>query len=229
MRGEDLIAAVRKQYADETSESGTDLQIATYLGISIGTLRNWTASEEIKPHQIAKLLSRVENASRQKAENEVLRPVVEFFRIAPAGEGPKKTVFSTKDSNGKKHPYHSGLKDELDSHWGIYIFYDSRGRALYVGKARQQTLWKEINLVYNRDRKAQTIRRVDHPERRQDFRNYDEMRRQIRIRAVRLSDIAEYFSAYYVTDSLVNNLESLLIRSFPNDILNIRMENFTWD
>ena len=115
------------------------------------------------------------------------------------------------------------------AHHGIYIFYDSRGRALYAGKTRQRTLWQEINSAYNRDRSVQQIRRVKHPERRQNFRRSDEKQRQIRLRTVPLNDLAAYFSAYNVVDGLIGELESLLIRGFANDLLNVRMENFGWE
>jgi hypothetical protein len=55
------------------------------------------------------------------------------------------------------------------------------------------------------------------------------MRRQIRLRAVPLHDLAAYLSAYRVVDGLIGELESLLIRAFANDLLNVRMEKFGWD
>jgi hypothetical protein len=129
------------------------------------------------------------------------------------------------------HPYLAGLKRELEAHRGVYVFYDSRGRALYVGKTKSQSLWKEINLAYNRDRdpRLQSILRVQHPERRQDFRTSDEMRRQIRPINVRLHELAQYVSAYQVADEMIGDIESLLIRSFPNDLLNKKIENLTWE
>ena len=87
-------------------------------------------------------------------------------------------------------------------------------------------MWKEINLAFNRDRGVQKIRRVNHPDRRQDFRTSDEMRRQILSTQVRLSDLATYVSAWRVADGMICDLEALLIRAFPNDLLNTKMENF---
>lgn len=110
---------------------------------------------------------------------------------------------------------------------GLYIFYDTRGRALYAGKARKQSLWYELNLAYNRERGVQNIFRVSHPERRQNFRTSDEVRRQIRSFNVKLHELARYVSAYQITDAMINDVESLLIRAFPNDLLNKRMENLS--
>lgn len=70
--------------------------------------------------------------------------------------------------------------------------------------------------------------RVQHPERRQDFRTSDEMRRQIRPINVRLHELAEYVSAYQVSEGMIGDIESLLIRAFPNDLLNKKIEDLTW-
>ncbi len=124
-------------------------------------------------------------------------------------------------------PYRIGLKDELSEHHGVYIFFDSRGQAIYTGKARRQTLWKEINLAFNRRRgDVQKMKRVRHPERKQDYRTSDEKARQITEHVVSLHELAAYFSAYRVEDSMIDDLEALLVRSFANDLLNKKMENF---
>ena len=36
--------------------------------------------------------------------------------------------------------------------------------------------------------------------------------------------MASYFSAYKVDDGMIGDVEALLVRSFANDLLNIRME-----
>jgi hypothetical protein len=74
---------------------------------------------------------------------------------------------------------------------------------------------------------VQKIKRVNHPQRRQAYRTSDQQARQITDNLVSLHDIAAYFSAYQVVDGMIDDLESLLVRSFANDLLNIRMERFT--
>ncbi len=71
------------------------------------------------------------------------------------------------------------------------------------------------------------IRRVNHPERRQDFRISDELRRQIRTVSVKLHELARHVSAYQVADGMIGDLETLLIRAFANGLLNKRMRNFS--
>jgi len=125
-------------------------------------------------------------------------------------------------SNG----YLQSLKDELDSHPGVYVFYDSRGRAIYIGKTRK-SLWKEMTNAFNRDRGGvQNIKLVNHPLRNQPYNNSEEIARQIVDRDVPLSWLASYFSAYEVQDWMVNDLEAILVRVFANDLLNKNMKKF---
>lgn len=226
MKGAEIIEAVRESLK-RSGESATDRAVADRLGVTVTTLANWKARDEVKPSQIARLLRSVEKATEKRTHSAVIRPIVEFFEIEKdwSSRGATLEIFSA-GSGGDAHPYLAGLKQELRSHHGVYMFYDSRGRALYAGQARYQTLWKEINAAFNRERDVQKIRRVNHPTQRQDFRTYDEMRRQIRSTNVRLCDLAAYVSAWTVVDGMICDLEALLIRAFPNDLLNTKMENF---
>ena len=231
MTGKELLEQVRASISTPGEKPQTDRALAKFLGLSITGLRNWRERETVTTSQMSRLLTSVANASKERTQAEAIRPIVEFFQIerATVGDGYTCRIFDA--GRGKdEHPYLAGLKRELEKHRGVYIFYDSRGRALYAGKTRSQKLWKEINLAYNRDRDRdlQSILRVQHPERRQDFRTSDEMRRQIRRINVRLHELAEYVSAYQVADEMIGDVESLLIRAFPNDLLNKRIENFTW-
>lgn len=229
MTGKELIEQVRKSISRDGKAIATDRAVASYLGLSIAGFANWKVREEITTRQMAGLLASVAKASKARAYSDTVQPIVEFFPCyrEQIANGGNYRIFDP----GKKdqaHPYHLGLKEELDKHRGIYVFYDSRGRALYVGKTKSQSLWTEINLAYNRDRALQNILRVQHPERRQDFRTSDEIRRQIRPANVRLHELAEYVSAYNVAEDMIGDVESLLIRAFPNDLLNKKIENFTW-
>jgi transcriptional regulator with XRE-family HTH domain len=228
LKGADFIAGIRKRMERDVGKRPTDRAVAARLGMTVQSLSNWERRDDVTADQMAGLLLKVEAATTDRTQSGALRPIVEFFALEPAqiGSGENFCIFQAK-VDGVEHPYLSGLRKELEVHHGVYIFHDSRGRALYAGKARSQSLWKEINLVFNRDRQLQNIRRVNHPERRQDFRTSDELRRQIRTANVRLHELAAYVSAYQVADGMIGNLESLLIRAFANDLLNKRMENFS--
>ncbi len=229
MTGKELIEQVRKSLSRGEKTPATDRAVASFLGLSMPGFSNWKVREEITTRQMAGLLASVAKASQARAYSDTVRPIVEFFPCyrEQVASGGNYRIFDPGKADDA-HPYHLGLKAELEKHRGVYVFYDSRGRALYVGKTKSQSLWTEINLAYNRDRALQNILRVQHPERRQDFRTSDEIRRQIRSANVRLHELAEYVSAYQVADSMIGDVESLLIRAFPNDLLNKKIENFTW-
>ena len=165
-------------------------------------------------------------AARQAAEKEAIKPIVEFFKFnaAESVQGKKYELYAPEEA--KNHPYLGGLKEELQKHHGIYVFYDSRGRALYAGKAKKQSLWEELKNALNRSREIQKIKRVSHPHARTRFRTSEEKTRQIKAETVALHHLATYVSAYAVPDGLINSLEALLVRGFANDLLNIRMERF---
>lgn len=231
MNGAKFIEGVKHKLEDERPARVTDQQIADVLGVTVASLNNWRMRKAVTVRQMVGLLFRLQTKAGKRAESQAIRPIVEFFKLAPVKStgGAKFEIFSVRENGRTEHPYLHGLRKELKDHKGVYIFHDSRGRALYAGKARQQTLWREINNAYNRERAVQQIRRVDHPERRQNFRTSDEKRRQIRLHTVPLHDLAAYLSAYRVSDGLIAELESLIIRGFANDLLNVRMENFSWE
>lgn len=231
MTGNEFLNAMSRKICLETGVAPTERQLATRLGVTVQGLSLWRSRTSVTSRQMVGLISKIEAQTVHRTEANAIQPIVEFLRLAPriSRGGVNTDIFRTKDDDGKSHPYLTGLRRELVAHHGIYIFHDSRGRALYAGKARKQKLWKEINLVYNRERTVQTIKRVDHPTRRQDFATSDELRRQIRERSVLLHEMSAYISAYKVADGLINELESLLIRGFPNDLLNARMERFSWN
>jgi hypothetical protein len=227
MTGEQIVRALKRKLRVHT-----DVALAIQLGVTVQSIQNWKGRARPTPRQVAELVHRAHGAGARHLQAKALRPLVEFFSIekCESRQGIRFQVFSDREGSGRSHPYRAGLKGELDSHHGVYVFFDSRGQAIYAGKARRQTLWKEINLAYNRQRgEVQKIRRVRHPARRQKYRTSDEKARQIVEQLVPLHDLATYFSAYEVADVMIDDLEALLVRSFANDLLNIRMERFRRD
>ena len=226
MKSSTFVADLRKKFSDEYSIGGDDA-IADRLGVSRATVRAWAKSDkELAAFQISNALVKARNIAVADAQYEAIKPIVEFHAIdcsdSKSGAGYEILPQAKKCSLMQK-----GLRDELVIRSGLYIFYDSRGRALYVGKARRQSLWKEMNLAYNRARgEVQTIKLVSHPEREQEFRAAYEQPRQPKDTLLKLHDLAGYFSAYWVLDGMVDDLEALLVRGFANDLLNVRMEKF---
>lgn len=226
-------AAERKKIASDAIDSLREKStvtatnhLASKLGISAGTVGNWL-NQGMTGRKLADGLLKAQKTAVLSAHSQAIAPIAEYYPLAPDRK--------THDGKAKLFPagrgaskIYQGLKEELDSAHGIYIFYDSRGRALYVGKAQRLTLWQEMNAAYNRDRETQKVFRVLHPK-TGEFKTSAEQKRQVQLTWRHLCHMAEYFSAYRVDDGLINELEALLVRSFANDVLNIKMERFGKD
>lgn len=224
MKGQEVIAELKKKF-----RVTTDKALGEVLGLSVPAIQNWKKRPKCTLRQIAGLVHAASKAGAVRFRANAVRPLVEFFAIdyCVSGKGAGYVLFDSTDGKGKPHTYRLGLKEELESKHGVYIFFDSRGQAIYAGKARKQSLWKEMNLVLNRDRgQLQTIKRVNHPERKMGYRTSDEKSRQILDQSVSIWEIASYFSAYEVADEMIEDVEALIVRSFANNLLNKRMENF---
>ena len=143
----------------------TDSDVATYLGTNPGHLSNWRRKgKELTNREMAGMFERSRNAAVKDACLVAIEPVVEFFPInaVESRQGMKWELFSTgKNASSLAQE----LRKKLESVQGIYIFYDSRGRALYVGKTSRRTLWGEMKSAYNRDRGRKELFRVNHPTR----------------------------------------------------------------
>lgn len=221
MKATDLIDALAKKL-----QTNSQAELAGVLGISVATLINWkNRDEDLSPSQVASALAKSRSAAVQRAQLETIQPIVEFYRIDKCLT-KREASWQVFNGGAEAILYAQGLRAELDACYGIYIFYDSRGHALYVGKAREQTIWKEMNLAFNRKRDVQTIALVHHPERNQEFKPGYEKLRQPKDTQLELFDLACYFSAYHVDDGMINDLEALMVRGFANDLLNVRMETF---
>lgn len=227
MRGCDFVDDLRIKFRSE-HEIGGDDAVADRLGVSRQTLRNWSRSKkQLEAFQVSNALIKAQTKAVQTAQYETIQPIVEFYPI-DCSDSKREAGWEVLPQSGDGTSVQRGLGSELQARRGLYIFYDSRGRALYVGKARKQTLWKEMNLAYNRARgEVQSIMLVGHPERNQTFAPAYSKPRQPRDCSLRLHDLAEYFSAYWVIDAMIEDLEALLVRGFANDLLNVRMETFS--
>ena len=222
MKANDLIEALAKKLG-----TNSQTQLAAVLGVAVATLINWKKrDEDLSANQIAFALAKSRSAAIQKAQIETIQPIVEFYRIEKWR--PKASAsWQVFDSSSNASVYARGLKAELEESHGIYVFYDSRGQALYVGKAREQSIWKEMNLAFIRDRGVvQSIKLVHHPERNQEFKPGYEKLRQPKDTQLDLFNLAYYFSAYHVDDGMIEDLEALMVRAFANSLMNIRMETF---
>lgn len=156
----------------------------------------------------------------------LIQPIVEFLPCwaETSRSRTNPVLFFPNHDDGRDHQYLLGVKEALQSTHGIYVFYNSQGRALYAGRALDQSLSDEMNDANVRERgPSQTIWRVSDPLTRQ--REFDRsQRRRVHREAVPLSELAECVSAYEVRNDLICDVEALMVRAFANDLLNVRME-----
>ena len=229
MDGTELLNEIaRRLMTRRGTKSITDVSLAKELGVTQQALGNYRG-KEVTPRQMVNLMEKFAQAAEERLVDETVMPLVEFFHLDPiaATQGKRWQLFSTNDKNGGSHPYLAGLRERLELAHGIYVFHDSRGKAIYAGKAQRLSLWTEMNNAFNRDRgEVQNIKRVGHPTNRIEYRGLEEKKRQIVREAVALHHLASYVSAYQIPDGLIGKIESLIVRSFANDLLNVRMENF---
>lgn len=221
MRGHELIEELKRKYSLKN-----DYDVADYLGMTPLQIANWKKqTAPLTPRQVANAIEKCSKVSVKRSQSYQIRPLVEFFPITVT-ESNSSAKFALFSVGKEDDPLHWGLRDHLSKSNGIYIFYDTRGQAIYAGKAKEQFLWNEMNNAFNRDRARQTVYRVGHPQRRQKFKPTHESPRRLHRQTVKLHDMAAYFSAYIVDKDMINDLEALLVRAFANDLLNARMEQF---
>lgn len=154
-----------------------------------------------------------------------IRPIIELYPLqpTPSRHGIKRELLDGSKGRTKL------IREELRKAHGIYVFYNSQGRAIYIGKAYRRRLWTELKSAFNRNRETQTVWKVKHPTTGNGFRPAYDKKRRIRRRKVFLHEIAAYVSVYEIGDRLINNLEALLMRAFPNELTNARMEAIRFD
>lgn len=226
MKASEFVKNLRKKFSSEYENDG-DRGIAFRLGISPQTLRGWSKSDsELAPFQIANALIKAQDAAVAEAQYHTIKPIVEFYpiQIAKSRQGAKYELLPLQN---EATVMQNGVRKELLKRNGLYIFYDTRGKALYAGKAKTQYLWNEMNSAFNRDREeVQKITLVSHPEGEQEFHPAYNKPRQPKLCTLKLHHLAAYFSAYYVSEGMIDDLEALLVRGFANDLLNIRREKF---
>jgi hypothetical protein len=235
MNGTALLDEISRRIMKQRgTKSVTDVMLAREIDVKPPSLaQNWRG-RQLTPRQVVNLMVRIEKRAAKLTIAQAINPIIEFFYIDPveSKQGTKWELFSVSETGIKAgaHPYLAGLKQRLTTCHGIYVFHDSRGRAIYSGKAHRQSLWTEMNLAFNRDRGVvQSIKRVVHPSNRVAYKKAVDGTRSIKNQPVALHEIASYMSAYEVADELIGKLEALIVRTFANDLLNVRMENLDPD
>ena len=187
----ELIEILEDMYGHINQET-----LAKHLGVAQGTISNWRNGASPRKASLKKIL----NLYRDHHTNALVQPILEFKAIRPHKKNNSWSLATDKSSS-------SEFRRELEGHKGLYLFYDSAGKVIYLGKS-ERCLYVEIKQRLN----AEANRPFYGPTKQPN---------------PRMGDIANYISAYEVTvPKAIKNLESFLLRSFANDIMNKNSGNF---
>jgi hypothetical protein len=222
MNGADFVEKLMQQF-----ECDTETQLAEVLGQKQPTINNWKRREKITATVAAKAMRRL--ADRVEVEAEELRDqlrarqvahsisaLVEYAPIA-VWHRPGNQNAQIKAADGYAH---LDIRKTLEDRRGIYIFYSSMCSPIYVGKANKTELWGECNDAFNRHLKGD-LSRVNYPDVTQKTRTQPKLGRH----TAKVYEVASYVSAYEVDKVLVDKVEALMIRSFINQLANVKIEN----
>ena len=186
-----LLEALEDEYGRVTQG-----ELAKALGVTQSTISNWKNGAEPSKRNLKKLIEHF----RDHHARTLIKPLVEFLPIEPV-QDTNEWKFSSDASVVKK------LRESLDGRMGIYVFYDSSGTALYLGKT-ESSLYAEAKQRL----KAQPNRPVYKP---------------VKGHMQHMGAMARYLSAYEVSlAAAVKNVESFMLRAFPNELRNRNGGNF---
>lgn len=186
-----LLDALQEEYGNVTQQ-----QIAKALRVTQATISNWYNGGEPSKANLKKL---IEFFRRHHAVT-LVKPIFEFHPIDPVPSGG-----SWKFSTDPKVV--GALKKRLEKIPGIYLYYDSAGHAIYLGKT-EASLYDEakqrLKAVPNRSLFVTPKAKIS-----------------------QMGQMARFLSAYEVTTpAAIKNIESFMLRAFANDLLNKNGGNF---
>ncbi len=200
-------------------EIETDAELAELFDVTQPSINQWKNAPNLTPKRVARAIKRLHKKTIESAQssalNHAIEAIIEYAPIRSQNElGNKGVKVRAADGYG-----HLRLRSLLENEFGIYIFYSSLCRPIYIGKANKTELWTEINSAFNRSLKLD-IHKVNHPRENQKSREV-----KLGKTNVNLFDVATYISAYKVEKEMIDNVEALIIRLFINELSNVKVEN----
>lgn len=188
-----LFEALMEEFGCENNN-----QLAKKLDVLAPQIASW----ERKP--LTKVTARniVRRLERRFIKNSFER-ICEFRKLVPTPYGVANSL--------RKRLASDDLCRRLEQAAGIYSFYDSSGRLIYLGKTEHNHLLAEMGQQFSR-RKV-LIRRTN------PRGNFVHMK-------VPLREFVEYCSAYRVHKSVISDFEALIARLTPNDISNSQIPKY---
>jgi len=148
-----------------------------------------------------------------------IHPIVEFFQVDFDCRSAREFIDISKADRKL-------LRSSLMAAKGIYAFYNSEYEIIYLGKTKRK-LWDEMKNAYSREMQHYERYKVHFARNKYTQGRADKVR-PLKRSATYIYDCASYFSAYAIDDdALIDIVELMMIRLFPNDLLNVRMEGNT--
>lgn len=191
--GEALIEVLRHEL-----ECKNNNQLAKKLGVLAPQIAAWERSKLTRAvfrNIIRKLETRLVSNS--------FEAICEFRQLSPHQEGTANSLRNRINS--------VELCEKLGRSQGIYAYYDSSGKLIYVGKTEKNHLLGEMGQQFSKRKVA--IKRTNG--------NGEFVRTQVPLR-----EFVEYCSAYRVHKSVIANFEALIARLAPNDIFNSQIPRY---
>ena len=173
-------------------------QLSKKLGVNADQISKWRA-KDLTPTTAKNILKRLDTRFVRNS----FQSICEFSRLVPLKEGKPNTIRNRLKSEQ--------LVEELRKFQGIYTFYDSSGRLIYVGKTEKNTLLAEMGQQFTK-RKVR-IRKTD-------------SNGQFRHEMISLREFVEYCSVYAVHPAVIADFEALIARVAPNDIANDQIPKY---
>ncbi len=182
----------------EKFKKNSSREVASVLGIAKNSRDTYKSTNSAKEVTVKKAIIRAMEKYEEQMIASSLKPLCEYHKITldKTSKG-----FSIRQSNSNK-----SFRTKVENRNGIYIYFDSRCRAFYVGKAQKTELFTEIE---NRTKKKITVRAS-----------------KVGPKSLLQGEVLSFISAYEVTPpSLIPKLEAILIRVFKNDLTNHKVES----
>lgn len=191
-----LVEMLRKELHCENKN-----QLAKKLGKPAASINAWADLPTLTKAVVRNVIGAVRDAAIRSA----IEPILEFRQLdhfhGHAADTLRKKI-ADKD-----------VCTKLMKSRGIYSFYDSNGRVIYVGKTEKTNLLVEMTQAFKLTRKNYT-------------RKLANKNGKFSVNTLAIRDTAEFVSAYSVDVNAIGNVEALLTRMIPNDIVNKKTENF---
>ncbi len=212
--------------------------LAEYFGKQPAQITNWERLTKITPTVVVNMVSALKQAMEKRAledhkkllkeakderEDSLIHSINPLIEYAPIEKIDWTTARPTS-GNAELKPrggFDVPLRTQLEHKHGVYVFYDSFLRPIYVGKAKDMDLWQESGRQFRRPINTTDVANYNHP-----VTNQIEVARKMSSVKFYVCHVACYISAYEIQREMIDSVEALLIRTNWNGLTNKKIESF---